>query len=85
MRRLTPQKPGAQSVERRYPHLAAVDAEQRLDTRAHLFGRLVREGDREKAVGGGDAAADDMRDAMRDDAGLARAGTREDQQRPLRL
>ena len=72
--RLAPQQPGAQRVERRDPHLPAVDAEQRLDARPHLLGGLVGERDGEDAIGIGEPFADQVGDAMRDDARLAGAG-----------
>ena len=50
VRRLAAQQPRAQRVERRDPHLPAVDAEQRLDARAHLLGGLVGEGDGQDAI-----------------------------------
>ena len=62
---------------------AAVGAEQRLDARPHLFGRLVGERDREDFVRLRVAVADEIGDAAGDDAGLARPGAGEDQQRPL--
>ena len=85
VRRLAPQQPRAQRVERRDPHLPAVDAEQRLDARPHLLGGLVGEGDGEDAVGLGEPLADEVGDAMRDDARLARARAGEDQQRTFGL
>ena len=44
---------------------------------------LVRERHRENLVGLGVAIADEIRDSAGDDAGLARPGAGEDQQRPL--
>ena len=82
-RRLAPEQPRAERVERRHPHAAAVFAEQRLDARAHLLGRLVGERDGEHFVGLRVAVADEVRDAAGDDAGLARPGAGEDQQRPV--
>ena len=80
--RFAPQQARAQRVKRRDPHAAAIGAEQRLDARPHLFGGLVREGDGEHLVRLGMAVADEVGDAARDDARLARACSREDQQRP---
>ena len=62
---------------------AAVGAEQRLDARAHLLGRLVGERDREDFVRLGVAVADEVGDAAGDDARLAGPGAGEDQQRPV--
>ncbi len=55
------------------------------DARAHLLRRLVGEGDGEDAIGLGDAAADEVGDAVRDDARLAGARAGEDQERAFRL
>ena len=86
---------GAQGVERGDGELVAVGPHARQqrrcgvllasaeETLAHLPGRLVGEGD------GGDAAMVDVErpyhvgDAVRDDAGLAAARPREDEQRPV--
>ena len=70
-------------MERRDPHRAAIHAEQRLDALAHLFGGLVREGDRHDLVGIDDALADEVGDAVCDDARLPGARAGEDQQRPF--
>ena len=56
-----------------------------LDALPHLRRRLVGEGDGEHAVGGRDALSDQIRDAMRDDARLARPRAREDQQWSCRV
>ena len=56
-----------------------------FDARAHLLGGLVREGDREHAVRRREAFGDEVRDAMRDDARLARSRARKDQQRAMRV
>ena len=64
---------------------AAVGAEQRLDARPHLFGRLVGERDREHFVRFCVAVADEVRDAARDDARLARPRAGEDEQRPFQV
>ena len=69
------------NVETHMP--AAVGAEQRLDARPHLLGRLVGERDREHFVRLGVAVADEVGDAAGDDARLARARAGEDQQRPV--
>ena len=59
-------------------------SEQRLDALAHLLGRLVGEGDGEDLVRTRESLGDQIGDAMRDDARLARARAGEDQQRRLR-
>ena len=58
---------------------------QRLHARPHFLRRLVGEGDGEDAIGFGDAAADEVSDAMRDDARLARPRSCEDQERAFGL
>ena len=58
---------------------------KRFDTRPHLFRRFVGEGDGEDAIGIRQTLADEVCDAMRDDAGLAGARARENQQRTVRL
>ena len=55
-----------------------------VDALAHLARRLVGEGDRQDAPGIG-AGGHQPRDAVGDDARLARAGARDDQQRPARV
>jgi hypothetical protein len=72
-------------VEGRNPHLPAFGAQQRLNTRPHFFGGLVGERHGEDAVRIRDAAADQMRDAMRNDARLARSCTGENQQGAVRV
>ena len=52
-------------------------AEDFLDTLGHFFGGLVGEGDGENVVRGDAALLDEVRDAVRDDARLARTGTGE--------
>ena len=60
-------------------------AEQRLDALPHLLGRLVGEGDRDHLAGVRVAVADEVRDAVGDDARLAGPGAGEDQQRAVHL
>ena len=84
-RRLATQQPRAEGMERRHPHAAAVRPEQVLDTRPHFFGGFVRECDGENFVRLGVAVADEVRDAARDDARLARSGAREDEKRSFDL
>ncbi len=52
---------------------------------AHLLRRLVREGDRQYFIGRRVAVADEIRDAVGDDARLARTRAGEDQQRAVGL
>ena len=58
-------------------------AEQRLDAVAQLARRLVGEGDGHDAAGRHALLADQVGDAVGDDARLAAAGPGEDQQRPF--
>ena len=58
---------------------------QRLDALTHLLGGLVGEGDSQYLVRRGVAVADEIRDAVGDDACLAGAGARENQQRPIEM
>ena len=83
VRRLAAEQPGAQGVEGRDPQAAVAGAEQRADALAHLLGGLVGEGDRQHLARAREAAADQVRDAVRDDAGLAGPRAREDQQGPV--
>ena len=85
LRRLAPQQPGAESVKRRQPDALPVLANQRLDALAHLARGLVREGHRQHLVGPGMAVADEIGDAIRDDARLPRPGAGEDEQRPIAM
>jgi hypothetical protein len=85
LRRLTPQQPRTQGVERREPHPARLVANERLDPLAHLLRRLVGERDREHLVRLRVAVADEVGDAIRDDARLARAGAGKDEQRPITM
>ena len=77
VRRFPPQQPRAQGMECRQPHPVRVVAQQRLDPLAHLAGRLVGEGDRQHLIRGRVAVADEIRDAIRDDARLPRTRARE--------
>jgi hypothetical protein len=83
--RLAAQQARAHRVERRDPHPPAVGGEQPRDARAHLLRGLVREGDREHFLLAREAATDEIGNAKRDDARLARARTGEDEQRPFDL
>ena len=77
------QHPHAGRVEGHHPHRAGGAADQQLDALAHLLGGLVGEGDREDLVRAGLARAQQVGDPVREHAGLARAGAREDQQRAV--
>ena len=81
--RLAAQQPGAQGVEGRDPHAPAVAVEQGADAVAHLLGGLVGEGHGEHLVERRVPLLDEVGDAMRDDARLARAGAGENQQRAI--
>ena len=80
---LAAQDAHAGRVEGRHPRQLASLAEQALDALAHLARRLVGEGDGEDAPRRDAALADQVRDAMRQRARLARAGAGEDQQRAV--
>jgi hypothetical protein len=77
------QHAGARGVERHHPHRAHRAADEQLDALAHLLRRLVGERDGEDLVRAGEPAADQPRDPVGEHARLARAGARQDQQRPL--
>ena len=77
------QHPRAGGVEGHHPHRARDAADEQLDALAHLGRGLVGEGDREDLARLGLAGADQVRDPVREHARLARAGAREDQQRPF--
>ena len=70
----------ARRVERRHPHRLHDRADERADPLAHLGSGLVRERDRQdlRRVHTG---VDQVRDAMREHAGLARSGAGDHQQR----
>ncbi len=78
-----PQHSRAGGVEGHHPHRARAPAHQGLHPLAHLLRRLVRERDREDLAGPRLAGADQMGDPVREHARLARAGAREDEERPL--
>ena len=76
---LAPQDPAARGVERHHPRGARRRADEVGDALAHLPRRLVRERDRED-LGRLDAdRAEQVRDAAREDARLARARARDDE------
>ena len=82
-RRLTPQQPRAQRVKRREPDSVARSAQHRFDALPHLACGFIGEGDRQHFVRRGVSVADEIRDAIGDDACLSRAGARQNQQRPV--
>jgi hypothetical protein len=82
-RDLAPEQPRAQRVERGHPHARDVGAEQRLDARAHLFRRFVREGDGEHLVRLCVAVADEVRNPAGDDASFSRPGAGKDEKRSV--
>ncbi len=65
------------------PHLAAVDAQEGLDSRTHLFGGLVCEGDGQNTVRCANLAADQVCDPVGDDAGLPRSRASENERGSL--
>ena len=83
MWRFASQQPGAKGVECGNPHTAAVRAQKRLDARAHLRSRLIGEGDGENAVGLREPLADEVRNAVSDDACLTRSGASQDEKRTV--
>jgi hypothetical protein len=70
----------ARRVERRDPHALRPAAEQLLDALAHLVRRLVGERDREDLARPRFPALDEPGDAPGEDARLARAGARDDEE-----
>ena len=58
-------------------------SQQLADPLGHFFGSLVGEGDRHDVPGAHPPFTDQVGDAVGDDAGLARAGAGQDQQRPF--
>src|SRR5882757_3236482 len=72
------------AVEGPDPKSAAGYSEQLLDAAAHLAGGLVRERNREDAVGRGALRLDYPDDAMSENTGLAAAGAGQHEHRPQR-
>ena len=83
-RPLAAQDPEAEGVEGPQPRAGGVGAEQGRDALLHLAGRLVRERDRDGFLGDRAPARDQPGQAVRDHAGLSRAGARQDQQGAFR-
>ena len=77
------QDPGAQRVERAGLDVAAALADEADDPLAQLRGGAVGERDREDPPRGDALDADEVGDPMGQDAGLARAGAGQDQERPF--
>ena len=75
--------PRAGGVEGHDPHRARGAADEQLDALAHLGRRLVGERDREDLARPGLVGPQQVGDPVREDAGLARAGAGQDQQRAL--
>ena len=81
--RLAAEDPAARRVEREDPDRARDSAEHVLEPLAHLAGGLVRERDRKDLLRLDPVRVDQVRDAVREDARLARARAGDDEQRPL--
>ena len=81
--RLAPQDAPAGGMESEDPEPLAASPEQALEPLPHLAGSLVREGDGEDLVRLRTDRVDQVRDAIREDAGLAGPGAGDDEQRPL--
>ena len=77
-----PENLRTEPVERADPDARA--GQQRLDPLGHFLGGLVGERDREN-LPGGDAALDEAGDATGDDAGFARARTRDAEQGAFKM
>ena len=77
------QDAGAEGMEGAHGHLAALVADQGQDALAHLGGGLVGEGHGQDLPGLHALDADEVGDAVGQHAGLAGAGTGQDEQRPL--
>ncbi len=78
---LAPEDAHARRVEGRDPHPVDRVADQSLDALAHLAGRLVRERDGQDLARPRIPALQQPRDAPGQHVGLARSGSRDDQQR----
>jgi hypothetical protein len=78
---MPPDEPRSESMESVHPDQAALARSQLLDAPAHLFGGLIGEGHGQDALRR-HAPAQQMRYAVGDDPGLARARPSQDQQRP---
>jgi hypothetical protein len=67
-------------VERRDPHAIGVGTNEINDASAHLVSRLIREGDRHDLVGASVTGRQYVGNTPRENAGLSRAGSGDDQQ-----
>ena len=72
-------------MERADPQATRIAAQELGDTRAHLAGSLVREGDREDALRRDAVLRDEVGDPRRQDSGLARPRPGEHEERSLRV
>jgi hypothetical protein len=72
-------------MERAAPHAGRLRAEQPADALSHLAGGLVGERDRENVFRIDAVVLDQMRDARREHAGLARARTRQHEHRAFEM
>ena len=82
-RSLASQQSRAQRVDRRDPHIPRIVADQLANAFAHLLGGLVGAGHRDHLERPRQPAANQIRDAIRNDARFPRTRSRQDQQRPL--
>ena len=80
---LAPQDPGARRVERRDPHPVGDRTDEGSHPLLHLPRGLVGEGDRQDPEGRDAALGDQVRDPVGEDAGLARSGARDDEERTV--
>ena len=81
---MTSQDPGAQRVEGAHGHLPAGLPDEPQDALAHLVGGLVGERDRQDLPRPHALDAHQVGDPMGEHARLARPGTGQDEQRPVR-
>jgi len=81
--RLAAEDPRSGGVERRHPEPLRVRPDQLLHPLAQLAGGLVGERDGEDLRGPRQALAQEVRDAMGENARLSRACARQDEQRPF--
>ena len=79
---VAPQDAHTGRVERGDPHALGDGADEAGDALAHLCSGLVGEGDREHLVRRDLVLLDEVRDAVREHPGLARARAGDDEQRP---
>ena len=83
---LAAEKARAQRMERRHPRARRAErrcGEERLDPSTHFFRCLVGEGDGKNFIGLGVAFRNQVGNPLGDDAGLARAGAGQNEQRPV--